>query len=144
MSKIRRELSEKLSEISRLQLELNRREDSDDISENLERVVATLERENNKLKVYNYVYCKVAEIGDFSKLLFSICPAFWTRLNLFQSYINVQVEKSELQALLEKCRKPLNDKIFPDASESLNQHPSGLKGVSLLVCVFYTFTCYAC
>ncbi|XP_044494566.1 golgin candidate 4-like isoform X2 [Mangifera indica] len=91
MSKIRRELSEKLSEISRLQLELNRREDSDDISENLERVVATLERENNKLKV----------------------------------------EKSELQALLEKCRKPLNDKIFPDASESPNQHPSSLKGVKL-------------
>ncbi|KAJ0054648.1 hypothetical protein Pint_00506 [Pistacia integerrima] len=93
MSEIHREMSEKLSEISRLQLELNRREaeDADDMSENLKRVVATLERENNNLKM----------------------------------------EKSELQALLEKCRKPLNDKIFPDASESPNQHRSSLKGVEL-------------
>ncbi|XP_044502757.1 golgin candidate 4-like isoform X2 [Mangifera indica] len=93
MSKIHREMSEKLSEINRLQLELNRREDedADDISEKLKGVVATLEMENDNLKM----------------------------------------EKSELQGLLEKCRKPLNDKIFPDASESLNQHRSGLKGVEL-------------
>ncbi|KAJ4728197.1 golgin candidate 4-like [Melia azedarach] len=86
ISKMQKELNEKLSEIRRLQMELNRREDegTDDIVGNLRRVVATLERENNSLKI----------------------------------------EKTELEAALEKNKKSSNDKIFPDTSG----HPSRLNG----------------
>lgn len=61
-------MSEKLSEINRLQLELNRREDedADDISEKLKGVVATLEMENDNLKVGNFLHFKVAVIGEVS------------------------------------------------------------------------------
>lgn len=61
-------MSEKLSEINRLQLELNRREDedADDISETLKGAVATLEMENNNLKVGNILHFKVAVIGEVS------------------------------------------------------------------------------
>lgn len=53
IGKMRKELNGKLSELRRLQMELNRREDEDanDVVENLERVVATLEKENNSLKM---------------------------------------------------------------------------------------------
>ncbi|KAA8520693.1 hypothetical protein F0562_015035 [Nyssa sinensis] len=53
MSKIRDELNEKISEIKRLQMELKRREDtkSDDIVEDLKRVIASLEKENSNLKM---------------------------------------------------------------------------------------------
>lgn len=52
-SKMREELNGKLSELRRLQMELNRREDEDAnaVVENLKRVVATLEKENNSLKM---------------------------------------------------------------------------------------------
>ena len=49
MSKIHNELNDKTSEISRLQMELNRREDVN--AENFKRLIATLEKENNSLKV---------------------------------------------------------------------------------------------
>ncbi|XP_022770506.1 golgin candidate 4-like isoform X2 [Durio zibethinus] len=51
--KIRNELNEKIIEIRRLQMELNRREDesADDTLENLKRVIATLEKENTHLKM---------------------------------------------------------------------------------------------
>ncbi|KAK3194704.1 hypothetical protein Dsin_026014 [Dipteronia sinensis] len=53
MGKIHKELNEKLSELRQLQMELNRRgnEDVEDNVQNLKRVIATIERENNKLKM---------------------------------------------------------------------------------------------
>lgn len=44
-------------------MELNRREDGDanDVVENLKRVVATLEKENNSLKVNNFVLSEFAQ-----------------------------------------------------------------------------------
>ncbi|XVF22464.1 hypothetical protein REPUB_Repub12eG0175000 [Reevesia pubescens] len=53
LSKIGNELNEKIIEIRRLQMELNRREDesADDTLENLKRVIATLEKENTLLKM---------------------------------------------------------------------------------------------
>ncbi|KAI8021282.1 Golgin candidate 4 [Camellia lanceoleosa] len=53
MNKIREELNEKISEVRRLQIELTRREnaETDDIAEGLKRVIATLEKENNNLKM---------------------------------------------------------------------------------------------
>lgn len=53
MSVLRNELGEKISEIKRLQMELNRREDegTDDVLESLKRVIASLEMENSSLKV---------------------------------------------------------------------------------------------
>ncbi|GMP61264.1 hypothetical protein CsSME_00023795 [Camellia sinensis var. sinensis] len=53
MNKIRDELNEKISEVRRLQIELTRREnaETDDIAEGLKRVIATLEKENNNLKM---------------------------------------------------------------------------------------------
>ncbi|CAL5400934.1 unnamed protein product [Camellia sinensis] len=53
MNKIRDELNEKISEVRRLQIELTRREngETDDIAEGLKRVIATLENENNNLKM---------------------------------------------------------------------------------------------
>ncbi|OMP06255.1 putative Structural maintenance of chromosome 1 protein [Corchorus capsularis] len=53
LSKIRNELNEKIIEIRRLQMELNRQEDkgADDTLENLKRVIATLEKENARLKM---------------------------------------------------------------------------------------------
>lgn len=59
---MRKELNGKLSELRRLQMELNRREDGDanDVVENLKRVVATLEKENNSLKVNNFVLSEFA------------------------------------------------------------------------------------
>ncbi|KAK9910294.1 hypothetical protein M0R45_034262 [Rubus argutus] len=50
MSKICNELNDKMSEINRLQMELNRRADADD-AERLQRLVATLEKENTSLKM---------------------------------------------------------------------------------------------
>lgn len=60
---MRKELNGKLSELRRLQMELNRREDGDanDVVENLKRVVATLEKENNSLKVNNFVLSEFAQ-----------------------------------------------------------------------------------
>lgn len=54
MSKIRNELNDKMSEINRLQMELNRRADADN-AERLKRLIATLEKENTSLKVANFV-----------------------------------------------------------------------------------------
>ncbi|PON32694.1 Golgin candidate [Parasponia andersonii] len=53
MSKIHDELNEKISAVKRLQMELNRREDegADAIVENLKRSIATLEKENARLKM---------------------------------------------------------------------------------------------
>lgn len=53
ITEMRKELNGKLSELRRLQMELNRREDGDanDVVENLKRVVATLEKENNSLEM---------------------------------------------------------------------------------------------
>lgn len=55
ISKISSELNEKMSEISRLQMELNRREDenANNGAESLKRLIATLQKENNSLKVDN-------------------------------------------------------------------------------------------
>lgn len=57
MSKIHNDLNEKISEIRRLQLELNRRNDDgvDNILENFKISMATLEKENASLKVGNIV-----------------------------------------------------------------------------------------
>ncbi|KAL7203295.1 hypothetical protein ACSBR2_016564 [Camellia fascicularis] len=53
MKKIRDELNEKISEVRRLQMELNRRDniEADDTAEGLKRVIAALEKENNSLKM---------------------------------------------------------------------------------------------
>ncbi|XP_022757467.1 golgin candidate 4-like isoform X2 [Durio zibethinus] len=53
LSKMRNELNEKIIEIRRLQMELNRRENesADDKHDNLKRVIATLEKENTHLKM---------------------------------------------------------------------------------------------
>ena len=55
IEKIREELSEKMSAVKRLQLELNRREDEGaaGVVEKLKRSIATLEKENASLKVGN-------------------------------------------------------------------------------------------
>lgn len=60
MSKIQSELNEKTSEIRRLQVELARLEDEDanDSVKSFKRVIATLEKENNNLKVNNLVHFK--------------------------------------------------------------------------------------
>ena len=53
MNKIRDELNQKISEVRQLQMELNRGENAvaDDIAEGLKRVIASLEKETNDLKV---------------------------------------------------------------------------------------------
>ncbi|GMP43653.1 hypothetical protein CsSME_00012932 [Camellia sinensis var. sinensis] len=53
MKKIRDVLNEKISEVRRLQMELNRRDniEADDTAEGLKRVIAALEKENNSLKM---------------------------------------------------------------------------------------------
>ncbi|CAN6568241.1 unnamed protein product [Malus baccata var. baccata] len=53
ISKISSELNEKMSEINRLQMELNRREDenANNGAESLKRLIATLQKENNSLKM---------------------------------------------------------------------------------------------
>ncbi|KAL0008445.1 hypothetical protein SO802_009947 [Lithocarpus litseifolius] len=53
MSVLHNELGEKISQIQRLQMELNRREDegTDDVLESLKRVIASLEKENSSLKM---------------------------------------------------------------------------------------------
>ncbi|PON56774.1 Golgin candidate [Trema orientale] len=53
MSKIHDELNEKISAVKRLQMELNRREDegADAVMENMKRSIATLEKENARLKM---------------------------------------------------------------------------------------------
>lgn len=63
ITEMRKELNGKLSELRRLQMELNRREDGDanDVVENLKRVVATLEKEKNSLKVNNFVLSEFAQ-----------------------------------------------------------------------------------
>lgn len=63
ITEMRKELNGKLSELRRMQMELNRREDGDanDVVENLKRVVATLEKENNSLKVNNFVLSEFAQ-----------------------------------------------------------------------------------
>lgn len=63
ITEMRKELNGKLSELRRLQMELNRREDGDanDVVENLKRVVATLEKENNSLKVNNFLLSEFAQ-----------------------------------------------------------------------------------
>ena len=55
LSKICNELNEKNSEIKRLQMELNRREDDDagGVLDGLKRVIVGLEKENSSLKVGN-------------------------------------------------------------------------------------------
>lgn len=47
-----------MSEINRLQMELNRREDenADDVAGSLKRLIATLEKENSSLKVDNFMF----------------------------------------------------------------------------------------
>lgn len=64
MSKIHDDLNEKVSEVRRLQMELNRRNDDgvDDIIENFKRSVATLEKENARLKVGNIVVLLIAHL----------------------------------------------------------------------------------
>lgn len=63
ITEMRKELNGKLSELRRLQMELNRREDGDanDVVENLKRVVATLEKENNSLEVNNFVLSEFSQ-----------------------------------------------------------------------------------
>ncbi|KAG8475112.1 hypothetical protein CXB51_032017 [Gossypium anomalum] len=53
LSKLRSELNGKMVEIRRLQMELNRQEDesADDTQDNLKRAIATLEKENTRLKM---------------------------------------------------------------------------------------------
>ncbi|KAL6290373.1 hypothetical protein ACE6H2_007883 [Prunus campanulata] len=53
ISKISNVLKEKMSEINRLQMELNRRENenADDVAGSLKRLIATLEKENSSLKI---------------------------------------------------------------------------------------------
>ncbi|KAL5571504.1 hypothetical protein UlMin_021101 [Ulmus minor] len=53
MNKIRDELNEKISAVERLQMELNRRENegADDIVENFKRTIASIEKENARLKM---------------------------------------------------------------------------------------------
>lgn len=57
MNKIRDELSRKVSEIRHLQMELNKKENSEanDATERLKRTVATLEQENIDLKVKKFL-----------------------------------------------------------------------------------------
>lgn len=57
MSNIQTELNEKISEIKRLQMELSRREDEDAgaNTDNVKRMIITLEKENTNLKVDNLV-----------------------------------------------------------------------------------------
>ncbi|XP_050387627.1 golgin candidate 4 [Argentina anserina] len=49
ITKLHNELNDKMSEINRLQIEMNRREDGN--AENFNRLIATLEKENNSLKM---------------------------------------------------------------------------------------------
>ena len=59
-NKIHNELNKKISEIRRLEMELSKRKnaEADDV-ENLKRTIATLEKENNNLKVefLFFVFC---------------------------------------------------------------------------------------
>lgn len=54
MNKTHDELNQKISEIGRLQMELQRRDrdETDDSVEKLKKVIATLEDENRYIKVY--------------------------------------------------------------------------------------------
>lgn len=73
MSKIRRELNEKFSEIGRLQMELDARgrKDANDDAQSLKRAIATLEKENNNLKVKTFVHCLIfIEYGEVSCFLY--------------------------------------------------------------------------
>ncbi|XVF33245.1 hypothetical protein REPUB_Repub17cG0152300 [Reevesia pubescens] len=65
LSKIRNELNEKIIEIRRLQMELNRQEDesADATLENLKRVIATLEKENTHLQMEKNELAAALEIS---------------------------------------------------------------------------------
>lgn len=58
MNEIRDELNQKIAEVRRLQMELNKREnaEADGIADGLKTVIASLEKENNDLKVCMPLY----------------------------------------------------------------------------------------
>lgn len=59
MNEIRDELNQKIAEVRRLQMEINKRETAeadDDIAEGLKRVIASLEKENYDLKVSTWLH----------------------------------------------------------------------------------------
>lgn len=79
MSKIHNDLNEKVSEVRRLQMELNRRNDDgvDDIIENFKRSVATLEKENARLKVGNIVVLLIAHLCSVHLLYLKFYCCFY-------------------------------------------------------------------
>ncbi|XP_028107649.1 uncharacterized protein LOC114306576 [Camellia sinensis] len=92
MNKIRDELNEKILEVRRLQIELTRREnaETDDIVDGLKRVIATLEQENNNLKVYTYHYY------IFGSMLHVCSKIYWHLFFFLTGFIKLYYNISNL------------------------------------------------
>ncbi|XP_021969284.1 golgin candidate 4 isoform X2 [Helianthus annuus] len=102
MSKIRDELSRKISEIRHLQLELNKKENTEanDAAESLKRVVASLEKENSDLKMEKNELKVALEVA--SKSLSSNSNGVHEASGSF-------VGKEEMEASLQKMEKDLKE-----------------------------------
>ncbi|GAV69909.1 hypothetical protein CFOL_v3_13409 [Cephalotus follicularis] len=117
MSKLCKQLDEKMSEIKRLEVELNRREnkDADDIVGSLKRSVATLEKENSNLKMEKNKLEAALEMGRKSATFKAASEASEIRNN-YPSNLNGMEDvsgsfpgKEEMDLLLEKLEKDLKE-----------------------------------
>ncbi|XP_028109411.1 golgin candidate 4-like isoform X3 [Camellia sinensis] len=118
MKKIRDVLNEKISEVRRLQMELNRRDniEADDTAEGLKRVIAALEKENNSLKMAKVeleTSLKAANENS-NKQSTSLSEVVCYSFGNFVSVQNVQSlgsfpGKEEMELSLQKLEKDLKE-----------------------------------
>nr|XP_043628845.1 golgin candidate 4 isoform X2 [Erigeron canadensis] len=102
MTKIRDELDRKLSEIRYLQMELNRKENAEanDVAEGLKRIVASLEKDNNDLKMEKNELKVALEVAGKS-----LSPNANGAHEVSRSFIG----KEEMEASLQKLEKDLKE-----------------------------------
>ncbi|KAF5953132.1 hypothetical protein HYC85_011076 [Camellia sinensis] len=124
MKKIRDVLNEKISEVRRLQMELNRRDniEADDTAEGLKRVIAALEKENNSLKMAKVeleTSLKAANENSNkqSTSLSEVYANWWFMLLIMPIVVSVQnvqslgsfPGKEEMELSLQKLEKDLKE-----------------------------------
>lgn len=103
MNKIKDELSRKISEIKHLQMELNKKENNtkvSDANEHLKRTVATLEKENNDLKVEKNELKVALEVANKSASL---------NTNGVHEVSGKFPGKEEMESSLQKLEKDLKE-----------------------------------
>lgn len=113
ITEMRKELNGKLSELRRLQMELNRREDGDanDVVENLKRVVATLEKENNSLEMEKTELVAALEKNSKSsnEKIFPDASEYPSRLDGKMVSSESFPGKEEMEQSLQKLEKDLKE-----------------------------------